>query len=73
MLINSLQNVAACADCLVLSARTDTSPKDSNAANSRGEHLLLPIRKVINAEHSAVGFCSCIPAFIYQRLKDVFR
>jgi hypothetical protein len=44
-----LKHVAACADCLVLSANTDTPSKDTNAANSRGEHLLLPIRTVFNA------------------------
>jgi hypothetical protein len=65
-----LQRVAACADCLVLTARSDTPPKDSNATNSRGEHLLLPIRTVFNAEYTAAGVCSGIPAFIYQRLKD---
>jgi hypothetical protein len=45
-----LQCVAACADCLVLLARTDTPPKDSNATNSRGEHFLLPIRTMFNAK-----------------------
>jgi hypothetical protein len=65
-----LQRVAACADCLVLSACTNTPPKDSNVPNSRGEHLLLPIRTVLNAEYLAAGVCPGIPAFIYQRLKD---
>jgi hypothetical protein len=67
----NLQHVPACADCLVLSARTDTPPKDYNAVeNSHGEHLLLPIRTVFNAEYTAAGVCSGIPAFIYKRLKD---
>jgi hypothetical protein len=44
-----LQRVAACADCLVISARTDAPPNDSDAANSRGEHLLPPICTVFNA------------------------
>jgi hypothetical protein len=65
-----IQHVAACADSLVLSARTDTPSKDSNAVNSRGEHLLLPILAVFNAEYTAAGICSGIPAFVYKRLKD---
>ena len=65
-----LKRVAACADCLVLSARADIPSKDSDAANARGEHLLLPIRTVFNVEYTAAGVCSGIPAFIYQRVKD---
>jgi hypothetical protein len=63
-----LQCVAACADCLILSARTDAPSKDSDAANSRGE--LLPIRTVFNAEYTAAAVCSVIPAFIHKRVKD---
>jgi hypothetical protein len=49
-----LQRVAACADCLVISARTDAPPNDSDAANSRGEHLLLPIRTQNNFNKSNI-------------------
>jgi hypothetical protein len=65
-----LQRVASCADFLALSASTDTPLKGSDAANSLGDHLLLPIRTLLNAEYTAAGACSGIPALIYQRVKD---
>jgi hypothetical protein len=65
-----LQRVAACADCLVLSACTDTQSKALDSSNAGVEHLLLPIRAVFNVDYTAAGACSGIPAFIYQRVKD---
>lgn len=65
-----LQHIAACTDCLVLSARDDIIHKDPDAVNAGTDHLLVPIRAVFSAEYTAAGACSSIPAFIYQRMKD---
>jgi hypothetical protein len=65
-----IQRVAAYSDCLVLSARTDTPPKYSNAANSRGRNFFLSVCTVFNAYYTTAGACSGISDFIYQRLKD---
>jgi hypothetical protein len=69
---NTLKNLSACTDCIVLSVGTPT--KDANMLESRFDaaaHLLLPSNKVFDNDYVAGGVFSGLPHFVPQKIQNI--